>query len=345
MRSAQWQMFKKAARQEPGAATPLALIVDSPWIPGHFGTGHLDYFLNPNLWFESNLRIASEFPGVIPFPSWWVEYGMAIEPTACGCRAQFYNDHTPDVAPVLGSIEDAAAMPVVNPQTDGLMPFALHLYRTQRPRILDAGYIIPAVAARGPLCLASFLRGVSPFMLDIAENPAAVHTLLNKTTTIVIDWLMAQAEAAGDTVECIFVLDDIAGFLSTRAYLEFAHPYLKRICEAFPREWVKVYHNDANIRPCLTHLPDTGFDVLNWSHKVDFTEVREKTGGRMCLMGNVAPLDLGVRGTPEEVRSAASAVLAKAGGSGLILSVGGGVSPGMPAANIHALSQALEQNS
>jgi uroporphyrinogen decarboxylase len=266
---------------------------------------------------------------------------MAIEPTACGSRAQFYNDHTPDVSPVLKRIEDAAEMPAVNPLTDGLMPFALHLYREHRTRILDSGHIVPVVAARGPLCLAAFLRGVTAFMLDVAENPEAVHVLLEKTTTVVIDWLKAQAEAAGETVEGIFVLDDIVGFLSSRAYKEFAHPYLKRICEAFPREWVKVYHNDANIRPCLADLPDTGFDVLNWSHKVDVVEAREKTGGRMCLMGNVAPLDVGVRGTPEMVRAAAAEVLSKSAGKGLILSVGGGVSPGMPGENIRALVEAV----
>lgn len=342
MRPEQWRQFKSAARQEPGAGVPLALIVDSPWLPGYAGCGHLDYFLKPDLWFDVNLRFAREFPQVIPFPSWWVEYGMAIEPTACGCRAQFYNDHTPDVAPCLARIEDAGSLPSVNPSTDGLMPFALHLYRTQRRRILDAGYIIPAVAARGPLCLASFLRGVSPLMLDLAENPEAVHLLFEKTTTIVIDWLKAQAEAAGGTVEGIFVLDDIVGFLSAKAYQEFAHPYLKRICDAFPPEWIKVYHNDANIRPCLPYLADTGFQVLNWSHKVNFLEAREKTGGRMCLMGNVAPLDLGVRGTPAEVREAAREVLDQARGQGLILSVGGGVSPGMPVENVRAFVEALE---
>lgn len=337
----QWASFRKAARQEPGARTPLALIVDSPWFPGYIGAGHLDYMLKPGLWFEANLRVAREFPEVTFFPSWWVEYGMAIEPTACGSRAQFYNDHTPDVSPVLNRIEDAAALPSVNPLTDGLMPFALHLYRDQRARIRDAGHVIPVVAARGPLCLAAFLRGVSPFMLDIAESPEAAHVLLEKTTKVVIDWLSAQAEAAGDTVDGIFVLDDIVGFLSNRTYKQFAHPYLKQICDAFPKEWVKVYHNDANIRPCLADLPETGFDVLNWSHKVDLVEAREKTGGRMCLMGNVAPLDIGVRGTPEMVRSAAAEVLAKSEGKGLILSVGGGVSPGMPRENIQALVEAV----
>ena len=38
----------------------------------------------------------------------------------------------------------------------------------------------------------------------------------------------------GDTVEGIFILDDIVGFVNEEHYLEFAHPYLKRICDAFP---------------------------------------------------------------------------------------------------------------
>ena len=66
-----------------------------------------------------------------------------------------------------------------------------------------------------------------------------------------------------------------------------------------------------------------------------------RLGGRMTLMGNVAPLDIGVRGTPDEVEAATLDVLRRADGHPLILSVGGGVSPGMPAANIRAMSKAL----
>jgi uroporphyrinogen decarboxylase len=105
-----------------------------------------------------------------------------------------------------------------------------------------------------------------------------------------------------------------------------------------------VYHNDANVRPFLAELPDTGFDVLNWSHKIDVAQAIEKTHGRLCLMGNVAPLELGVRGTPEAVQAAAAEVLAKSKGASLILSVGGGVSPGMPKENILALERALEEH-
>ncbi|MGO9261363.1 MAG: uroporphyrinogen decarboxylase family protein [Bryobacteraceae bacterium] len=345
MRPEQWKTFKQAAKRLPGAGTPVALIVDSPWIPGYVGISHLDYFLDPEQWFQANLKVVRDFPGVIFFPSWWAEYGMAIEPSAFGNRVHFHPDKTPDQSPTLLHIEDAAAMAPVNPSTDGLMPFALHRYRTQKQRVFDAGYTIPAVAARGPLCLAAFLRGVAPLMMDLADARDEVHALFRLTTRCVIDWLSAQAEAIGDSVEGILVLDDIVGFLSARAYREFAHPYLKQICDAFPAAWVKVYHNDANVRPFLADLPDTGFDVLNWSHNISVRQAKEKTGGGLTLMGNVPPLDIGVRGTPESVREAARDVIEQSQGSGLILSVGGGVSPGMPKENIFALVEAVQSQS
>ena len=106
----------------------------------------------------------------------------------------------------------------------------------------------------------------------------------------------------GDTVEGIFILDDIVGFINEEHYMEFAHPYLKRICDAFPKDWVKLYHNDAEVDACLDHLPDAGFNVLNWGKQKDIREVKQRVGDRMCLMGNVNPLEIAVRGTPEEVQ-------------------------------------------
>ena len=81
MRPEQWDIFKRAARREKLDKVPMALIVDSPWIPGYLGIKHLDYYLDPQLWFESNLKIMQEFPDIIMVPSWWMEYGMAAEPS------------------------------------------------------------------------------------------------------------------------------------------------------------------------------------------------------------------------------------------------------------------------
>ncbi len=343
MRREQWEAFKKAAKGQRLSEVPLALIVDSPWIPGYLGIGHLDYYADPDIWLGANLRIATEFPEVIFLPSWWIEYGMAIEPSAAGARISFRANEPPGILPGLRRIEDLDSLPPVSMRGDGLAALTLQLYRRQRKRIVDAGFTIPAVAARGPLCTAAFLRGLSEFMIDMVENPGQIHKLLDFTTRLTIDWLSAQAEAVGESVEGILVLDDIPGMLSRGLYFEFAHPYLRRVFDAFPMEWVKVYHNDANIRPFLEDLPEMGFDVLNWGKNIDVDEAYSRTGGKITLMGNVDPLELGVRGTPAEVRSVSLAVLERSEGRRLILSLGGGASPGMPKANIEAMIQAVRE--
>ncbi len=346
MRPEQWRTFKRAARRESLDQVPLALIIDSPWIPGYLGISHLDYYLDPELWFRSNLKILREFPEIIFVPGWWMEYGMAAEPSVLGAKIKFWPDNTPSEESTLVRLEDIAEFPDYEIESDAFAALTLHRYRMALPRIREAGYILPFVTARGPLCTAAFVRGTTNLMMEIIERPEETHRLLDLCTRVVIDWLKAQQKAIGDTVEGIFVLDDIVGFVGEEHYLEFVHPYLKRICDAFPPDFVKLYHNDASIEACLEHLPDTGFDVLNWGKQTDIREVRRRLNGRMALMGNVNPLEIGVRGTPAEVRQATLDVLEGGtadGGAGFILSVGGGVSPGMPRQNIVAMLEALRE--
>jgi uroporphyrinogen decarboxylase len=272
-----------------------------------------------------------------------MEYGMAAEPSALGAKIKFWKDNTPSEYHTLYHIEDIEKFPEYEVENDAFMGLTLHRIRSQRQRILDTGEILPLITSRGPLCTAGFVRNTTDFMIDIVEKPEWAHRLIDLCTRLIIDWLKAQHKAMGDTVEGIFILDDIVGFINEEHYKEFAHPYLKRICDAFPKDWVKIYHNDAEIDACLDHIPDCGFNVLNWGKKTDMAEVKARVGDRMCLMGNVNPLEIGVRGTPEEVREATLEVLEKSGGEGVILSVGGGTSPGMPRENIIAMREALEE--
>ena len=343
MRKEQWEIFKKAARLEKLDRVPMALIVDSPWIPGYLGIKHMDYFLDPELWFQSNKKINEEFPGIIMVPSWWMEYGMAAEPSALGSKIKFWQDNTPSEYHTLYHIEDIEKFPEYEVENDAFMAMTLHRMRMHRQRIADLGEVQPFLTSRGPMCTAGFVRGTTDLMIDLVEKPEWAHKLLDLTTRLTIDWLKAQQKAMGNQAEGIFILDDIVGFVNEEHYQEFCHPYLKRICDAFPADWVKLYHNDAEVQACLDHLPDCGFNVLNWGKQTDIAEVKDRVGDRMCLMGNVNPLEVGVRGTVEEVREATLDVLEKSGGQGVILSVGGGTSPGMPKQNIQAMLAALAE--
>ena len=89
------------------------------------------------------------------------------------------------------------------------------------------------VPARGPLTIASFFRGVTELMTDIVDQPERTLKLFDMTTELAIDWLKAQVEVIGECVEGILVLDDIVGFIGRKHYLQFAHPFLKRIAMRF----------------------------------------------------------------------------------------------------------------
>jgi uroporphyrinogen decarboxylase len=341
MRPEQWEIFKSAARLEHPMQVPMALIIDRPWIPGYVGVKHMDCVLDRVVWFNSHLKVHQEFPDIIFIPSWWMEYGMAAEPSALGAKIKLWQDNTPSEYHTLYHLEDIEKFPEYEVEADAFMAMTLHRIRMERQRIADAGYITPIVTSRGPMCTAGFVRSTTDFMIDLVENAEGAHKLLDLCTRLIIDWLQAQANAMGPQVEGIFILDDIVGFVNEDHYKEFCHPYLKRICDAFPKDWVKIYHNDASVEACLNYLPDAGFNVLNWGKQTDIADVIDRVGRRMCLMGNVNPLEIAVRGTPEEVYDETTLVLEKSGGDGIILSVGGGVSPGMPRQNIIAMQKAL----
>jgi uroporphyrinogen-III decarboxylase len=341
MRPDQWQAFKAAAkRQSPGGPIPLALIVDCPWIPPYCGISHWDYFFDVDAWFRANARVIEDFPDVIWFPSWWSEAGMGAEPSALGPRVRFHRNRVPDVEHLPFPMDRLEELTAPDPHTDGFMAQCLYRYEKLKPRIFDAGYTLPMVAARGPLTIASFFRGVTELMTDIVDEPERTLKLLDFTTNLGVGWLKAQAEAIGPSVEGILVLDDLAGFIGRKHYQEFAAPFLKRYCDAFPAHWVKVFHNDASVAACVDLIPDAGFDVLNWGLETSMATACQKLGGRMALMGNVPPLGVGARGTPEQVYAAAIKSMEEAAGHPQILSFAGVTTMGVTPENVRAMARA-----
>jgi uroporphyrinogen-III decarboxylase len=331
-----WDRFKEAALGGAPDEVPVALIVDSPWLPGYAGIDTRDYYLLPDKWLQIQLGLLDRFPGAVWIPGFWVEYGMAAEPSAFGARVHFYDDRPPSIEPLVSDLAFWASVGPADPRTDGLMPLVLRLYEVVEARLQAEGLGVRMVAARGPMTIASWLMGVTPLLMGVAKAPQQVHAILETMTTTIIRWLEAQLDVLR-APEGILLLDDIVGMVSPRHYEELIHPHLWRIFDRFAG-FVRIYHNDTPCPRLLERLAEASFDVFNFSHEMDLAEVKARMGHRVALMGNVPPLDVGVRGTPQEVARAARHCLEEgAPGGGMILSFGGGVSPGTPAENIDAL--------
>jgi uroporphyrinogen decarboxylase len=339
MNTTSWDRFLTAARLGVPDQVPVALIVDSPWLPGYVGIDTRDYFLFPDQWLKINLDLLQRFPEAVWIPGFWVEFGMAAEPSAFGCKVRFHHDRPPSIEPVVSDLSHWAKCAPVNPADNGLMPLVLRLYQLMDQRLRADGLGIRMVAARGPMTTASWVMGVTPLMKGLAKQPEEMSKFLDTITTSLIRWLEAQLETLQQP-EGIMLLDDLVGMISPGMYQTLVEPHLKRIFTHFSG-MLRIYHNDTPCPHLLEPLSLAGFDVFNFSHETDIALVKEKMGGRVALMGNVAPLGLGVRGTPEQVFAAATQCLDKAApGGGMILSFGGGVSPGTLPENIDALLEA-----
>lgn len=340
--STPWELFKQAARLEEPERVPVALIVDSPWLPGYAGIDTRDYFLFPDKWLEINLGLLERFPDVAWIPGFWMEYGMAAEPSAFGTKLRFYPNRPPSIEPLVSDLNFWADAQPINPQEDGLMPLALRAYEVMDARLRAEGLGVKMVCARGPMTVASWLVGITPLMMGLVAEPEATSKILDTVTTSIIRWLQAQLDAVREP-EGIMLLDDLVGMVSPRHYKKMVHPHLQRIFDTFDG-LIRVYHNDTPCPHLLESLVEANFDVFNFSHETDIREVKAKMGHRVALMGNVPPLDMGVRGTPAEVAQWARECLDKgAAGGGMILSFGGGVSPGTLPENIDALAAAARE--
>ncbi|HEX9923873.1 MAG TPA: uroporphyrinogen decarboxylase family protein [Anaerolineae bacterium] len=334
-----WDRFKQAARLEEPDQVPVAFIVDSPWLPGYAKVHTLDFFLLPDTWFDIHYGLLERFPDAVWVPGFWVEYGMAAEPSAFGARIHFHHDRPPSIEPVITDPAHWAEAPLPDVKEDGFMPLTLRLYEHVEKRLQAEGLGIKMVAARGPMVTAGWIMGVTDLMTGLISQPKAISKFLETVTTTIIRWLQAQLETITEP-EGIMLLDDIVGMVSVEHYREFVEPHLRRIFDEF-EGLIRIYHNDTPCPHLYPALAEANFDVFNFTHLTDIAQVKAVMGHRVAMMGNVSPLGIAVRETPDVVAQHAKACLDKAGpGGGLILSVGGGVSPDMPAENMDAMLEA-----
>ena len=335
MNDQQWNTLVSVVRGETLPTLPTAFIIDSPWLPNWAGHTILDYFTDERIFLEDNLKAIRAFPETMFLPGFWSEYGMCTEPSAFGSVCMWGEDDFPFARKVLHSPADVERLEKPNARKHGLLPFVIKRLLHLQPEIEKAGHKIRFAVARGPLNIASFLMGTTEFLEAIKTHPQQMHQLLTTVTDFLVDWIAVQRETF-PSIDGIFLLDDIVGFVSRRDCETFAIPYLQRAFSADVT--VKFFHNDAPCKASAPLLPDIGINLLNFGTQHTLSEMKTWTGNRIALMGNIPPRDVLAEGTPADVTNSVTQMLnALDDRSRLIVSCGGGMPPHAPTENIQAL--------
>jgi uroporphyrinogen decarboxylase len=337
MTDPQWQTLLRLIRGEPLDPLPVGLVIDSPWLPGWAGYSILDYFTNEQIWLDANLRVCQAFPEMLFLPGFWSEFGMCTEPAAFGTKCVWYENAFPSVERVMSDYAEIARLKKPNCHTDGLCPLVLKRLQHSRGAMEQAGHRVRMAVARGPLNIASYLLGHTEFLIGVKINPEEIHQLLRIVTDFLIDWIGLQIDTF-DSIDGIFLLDDLIGFLREDDFLQFALPYMKQIFES-RKVSVRFLHNDAAGLITAKHLPTMGVNLFNFSFNHSLSDIRQRAGDEVALVGNIPPRDVLAQGTPDDVARSVAAMLASVTDHRRILiSGGGGTPPGVSAENLRALS-------
>jgi uroporphyrinogen-III decarboxylase len=323
---------------------PSGFIIDSPWIPGWFGISNIDYYTSDEHWINANLKAIKLFPDSWFLPGFWSEYGMCTEPSAFGARMIWLQNNLPHAEKTLNSIKDIADMPVPNVKTDGLLPFVINRLKTGEKEIVKNESQIRFAISRGPLNIASFLMGTTEFMMSLAMNPEEAQQLIDKITLFICDWLAYQKECF-PSIDGIFVLDDIIGFVGEDEFKQFVIPSFKKIFNSLNAK-AKFLHNDAQGLITAKFIKEMDINMFNFSFEHPMGEIREITGPDVLLVGNIPPRDVLAAGTPQQVKEAVKKAMGEiTDHSNILWSCGGGMPPEVKSDNIKAFLDTVKEYS
>lgn len=340
MTEAQWNELRSVIEGRSSNRLPLGFIIDCPWLPNWFGIRILDYFTNEELWFQAHCCASETFPELIFLPGFWSEFGMCTEPSAFGSKCIFYANEFPFAEKILTDPAQIDGLTEPNPGTDGLLPFMLNRLKSVQPRIEELGHRIRFSVSRGPLNVASFLMGTTEFLMCLKTAPAQAHKLLRIITSFLKNWHALQRETFS-SIDGIFLLDDIVGFLGEPDFKEFGLPYLQELYAA--EVAVKFFHNDAQCARSIGYYSQAGINLYNPGVFNSLAELRQLSGGQLAILGNLPPRDVLAQGSPADVTAAVKKLLVETPDqTRLILSCAGGMPPGVSTENLRAFIAAAK---
>ena len=339
--------FLRALLRQPVDATPVWMMRQAGrYLPEYRATrekagSFMDLCMNPDLACEVTLQPLERFPldAAILFSD------ILTIPDAMGLGLYFSEGEGPRFKRPVRDKAAVDALGVPDPEQD--LRYVMDAVRTIR-RELDGR--VPLIGFSGsPWTLATYMiegSSTKTFARSkgmMFDEPALMHSLLDKLAAAVTEYLNAQVAAGA---QALMVFDTWGGTLSPRDYKTFSLAYMQRIVDGLTREAdgrkVPVILFTKGGGQWLELMADTGCDALGLDWTTDIGEARARVGDRVALQGNLDPCTL--YASPQAIRRSVAEILASFGnGSGHVFNLGHGIHPTIPPEHAAAMIEAVHE--
>ena len=195
----------------------------------------------------------------------------------------------------------------------------------------------------GPLTITWFLIGYENLCIQLYDDPAFLHDLVEIAVDFAVKAIPRMARAG---VDAMIVSDDYGasaqGLLRPQQFKEIYKPGMKKIIDC-----IKAYHLPVFLHCCgrvydyLDDLVEIGIEAYHPIQRtagMDLARVKKQYGDRICLVGNIDSSRTLPFGTLEQIEAETrEALRIAAPGFGYILASDHSLHDGIPVRNIQLM--------
>ncbi len=256
-----------------------------------------------------------------------------------GVGLEFAKGEGPVLLNPVRTMEDVKNLRPVNPETD--LGYVLDAIR-----ILRRELSVPLIGFCGaPFTVASYIieGGSSRKFLKtktmMYAEPQTWHALMEKLSTVLSDYLVAQIRAGAQAVQ---VFDSWVGALSPQDYEEFVLPYSQKILQDAKKENVPVIHFGTNTATLLPLIKRAGGDVIGLDWRIHLDDGWRLLGDDVAVQGNLDPTVLFA--PLPEIKKRVDDILRRTNGrAGHIFNLGHGVLQHTPVDTLKAVVEMVHE--
>jgi len=275
-----------------------------------------------------------------------IENGTAALAEACGVQVQYPDDSAPVAKqPAINSLDEVDDLVLPDPYEAPNLRELLKATRIVSEEIGDQAFIVGR-ADQEPFSLASEIRGLGNFMMDLAlgKQEEQIHKLLDFCRQAVYNYALAQIDQGAHATS---IGDSPSGpdLISPGHYQKYAYPYVKQLVEDLKKKDILLsYHICGNATPIIIQMVSTGAAILEIDQKADMQVCKHAARNLSTILGPIDPSETMANGTPDLVAEQCREALGiLAPGGGFILGPGCALPEITPDENIDAMIESAHK--
>ncbi len=344
MEKLQNDLFLKACKRLPVERTPVWIMRQAGrYLPEYRAVRAKADFLTMCKTPELAAEVTIQPVDIIGVDAAIIFSDILVIPEAMGMHLEMHEGKGPIFHKPIRNEEDIKQLSQIDPTQE--LKYVLDAIKLTKKELNSR---VPLIGFSGsPWTLLTYMvegRGSKNFAEVkklIYNNPKLAHSLLNKLADTIADYLTAKIEAGCNAVQ---IFDTWGGILSQKDFLEFSLPYVQKIIANLKRNDEPVIFFAKGVHHNLEKMVDAGADVLGLDWTMNLGDVRNKTGNRVALQGNLDPTVL--YADKNYIKQEVISVLQSFGkGEGHIFNLGHGVLPDVDPENVKALVQFVKEES